>query len=78
MIQDSFFGPPVVGGGLDYLCKEQGSFLAWIDWRPRRGLAKNPKRSESISRCKAGLYEDRTVLDNRNPTVDGDLQDHPV
>ena len=61
----------VVGGGLGLLCKEQGSFLGLV----RCGdLGVGSLKAKAIGvdlSLQAGLYEDRTVLDNRNPTVDG-------
>jgi long-chain fatty acid transport protein len=61
----------IVGGGLGLLCKEQGSFLGLM----RCGdLGVGPLKPKAIGvdlSFQTALYEDRTVLDNRNPTVDG-------
>ena len=61
----------IVGGGLGLLCKEQGSFLGLI----RCGdIGLGPLKPKAIGldlSLQAGLYEDRTVLGNRNQTVNG-------
>jgi len=61
----------IVGGGLGLLCKEQGSFLGLMRCG---GIGLGPLKPKAIGldlSLQAGLYEDRTVLGNRNPTVDG-------
>ena len=61
----------VVGGGIGLLCKEQGSFLGLIQCGD---LGLGPLKPKAIGldlSLQAGLYEDRTVTGNRNPTVDG-------
>ena len=53
------------------MCKEQGSFLGFI----RCGdIGLGPLKPKAIGldlSLQAGLYEDRTVLGNRNQTVNG-------
>jgi len=61
----------VVGGGLGLLCKEQGSFLGLVRCGDLGVGSLKPKAIGVDLSLQAGLYEDRTVLDNRNPTVDG-------
>jgi len=61
----------VVGGGIGLLCKEQGSFLGLIQCGE---LGLGPLKPKAIGldlSLQAGIYEDRTVTGNRNPTVDG-------
>ncbi len=61
----------VVGGGLGLLCKEQGSFLGLMRCGDLGvGFLKPHAIGIDLS-LQAGLYEDRTVSGNRNPTVDG-------
>jgi long-chain fatty acid transport protein len=61
----------VVGGGLGLLCKEQGSFLGLMRCGDLGMGSMKPKAIGLDLSLQAGLYEDRTVLGNRNPTVDG-------
>ncbi|MBI3806359.1 MAG: outer membrane protein transport protein [Nitrospirae bacterium] len=61
----------VVGGGLGLLCKEQGSFLGLMRCGDLGMGSLKPKAIGLDLSLQAGLYEDRTVLGNRNPTVDG-------
>ena len=61
----------VVGGGLGLLCKEQGSFLGLMRCGDLGVGSLKPKAIGVDLSLQAALYEDRTVLDNRNPTVDG-------
>ena len=61
----------VVGGGLGLLCKEQGSFLGLMRCGDFGVDSLKPKAIGVDLSFQAALYEDRTVLDNRNPTVDG-------
>jgi long-chain fatty acid transport protein len=61
----------VVGGGVGLLCKEQGSFLGLMRCGDF-GVGWLTPRSVGVDLSfQAGLYEDRTVTGNRNPTVDG-------
>ncbi len=61
----------IVGGGVGFLCKEQGSLLGLM----RCGdLGVGPLKPKAIGvdlSYQASLYEDRTVVGNRNPTVNG-------
>ncbi len=61
----------VVGGGLGLLCKEQGSFLGLMRCGDIGMGSLKPKAIGLDFSMQAGLYEDRTVTGNRNPTVDG-------
>lgn len=61
----------VVGGGLGLLCKEQGSFLGLMQCGDIGMGSLKPKAIGLDLSLQAGLYEDRTVTGNRNPTVDG-------
>jgi long-chain fatty acid transport protein len=61
----------VVGGGLGLLCKEQGSFLGLMQCGDIGLGSLKPKAIGLDLAFQAGLYEDRTVQGNRNPTVDG-------
>ena len=61
----------IVGGGLGLLCKEQGSFLGLMQCGDLGLGSLKPKAIGLDLSFQAGLYEDRTVLGNRNPTVDG-------
>jgi long-chain fatty acid transport protein len=61
----------VVGGGLGLLCKEQGSFLGLVRCGDLGVGSLKPKAIGVDLSLQAGLYEDRVVLGNRNPTVDG-------
>jgi long-chain fatty acid transport protein len=61
----------IVGGGIGFLCKEQGLFLGLMRCGALGvGLLK-PKAIGVDLSFQAALYEDRTVLGNLNPTVDG-------
>jgi long-chain fatty acid transport protein len=61
----------VLGGGLGLLCKEQGSFLGLMRCGDLGVGSLKPKAIGVDLSFQAALYEDRTVLGNRNPTVDG-------
>ena len=61
----------VVGGGLGLLCKEQGSFLGLMRCGDIGLGSLKPKAIGLDLAFQAGLYEDRTVQGNRNPTIDG-------
>ena len=61
----------VVGGGFGLLCKEQGSFLGLILCGDLGVGSLKPKAIGIDLSLQAGLYEERTVSGNRNPTVDG-------
>jgi len=61
----------VVGGGLGLLCKEQGSFLGLMRCGDLGVGSLKPKAIGVDLSFQTALYEDRTVLGNRNPTVDG-------
>jgi long-chain fatty acid transport protein len=61
----------IVGGGLGLLCKEQGSFLGLMRCGDLGVGSLKPKAIGVDLSLQVGLYEDRTVLANRNPTVDG-------
>ena len=61
----------VVGGGFGLLCKEQGSFLGLMRCGDLGMGSMKPKAIGLDLSLQAGLYEDRTVLGNRNPTVEG-------
>ena len=61
----------VVGGGLGLLCKEQGLLLGLMRCGDIGFGSLKPKAIGLDIAFQAGLYEDRTVQGNRNPTVDG-------
>jgi len=61
----------VLGGGLGLLCKEQGSFLGLMRCGDVGVGSLKPKAIGVDLSYQAALYEDRTVLGNRNPTVNG-------
>ncbi|MEK7236823.1 MAG: outer membrane protein transport protein [Nitrospirota bacterium] len=61
----------IVGGGLGLLCKEQGSFLGLMRCGDLGVGSLKPKAIGIDLSYQAALYEDRTVLGNRNPTVNG-------
>jgi long-chain fatty acid transport protein len=61
----------IVGGGLGLLCKEQGSFLGLMRCGDLGVGSVKPKAIGVDLSFQTALYEDRTVLDNRNPTVEG-------
>src|SRR4029077_2276388 len=61
----------VVGGGLGLLCKEQGLFRGLMRCGDVGVGSLKPKAIGVDLSLQAALYEDRTVLGNRNPTVDG-------
>jgi long-chain fatty acid transport protein len=61
----------VVGGGVGLLCKEQGSFLGLMRCGDLGVGSLKPQAIGVDLSFQAALYEDRTVLGNRNPTVDG-------
>jgi len=64
----------VVGGGVGFLCKEQGSFLGLMRCGDFGVGSLKPKAIGVDLSFQAALYEDRTVLGNRNPTVNGTYQ----
>jgi long-chain fatty acid transport protein len=61
----------IVGGGLGLLCKEQGFFLGLIRCGELGMGSVKPKAIGIDLSYQAALYEDRTVMGNRNPTVNG-------
>lgn len=61
----------IVGGGLGLLCKGQGSFLGLMRCGDLGVGSVKPKAIGVDLSYQAALYEDRTVLGNRNPTVNG-------
>ena len=61
----------IVGGGLGLLCKEQGLFLGLMRCGDLGMGSLKPKAIGVDLSYQAALYEDRTVLGNRNPTVNG-------
>jgi long-chain fatty acid transport protein len=61
----------VVGGGLGLLCKEHAMFLGLMRCGDLGVGSLKPKAIGLDLAFQAGLYEDRTVQGNRNPTVDG-------
>ena len=61
----------VVGGGVGFLCKEKGSFLGLMRCGDFGVGSLKPKAIGLDLSYQAALYEDRTVLGNRNPTVNG-------
>lgn len=60
-----------IGGGVGFLCKEQGSFLGLMRCGDFGVGSLKPKAIGLDLSYQAALYEDRTVLGNRNPTVNG-------
>jgi long-chain fatty acid transport protein len=64
----------IVGGGLGLLCKEEGSFLGLMRCGDLGVSSLKPKAIGFDLSLQAGLYEDRTVSGNRNPTVNGNYQ----
>ena len=64
----------IVGGGVGLLCKEEGSLLGLIRCGDFGFGSLKPRAIGLDLSLQAGLYEDRTVLGNRNPTVDGTYQ----
>ena len=64
----------IVGGGVGLLCKEEGSFLGLMRCGDLGVGSLKPRAIGLDLSLQAGLYEDRTVLGNRNPTVDGTYQ----
>ena len=61
----------IVGGGIGLVCREQGSFLGLIPCRELGIGFLKPKAIGLDISYQASLYDNRTVLGNRNPTVDG-------
>jgi long-chain fatty acid transport protein len=61
----------VVGGGLGFLCKEQGLLLGLVRCGDLGVGSFKPKAIGVDLSFQAALYEDRTVTGNRNPTVNG-------
>ena len=64
----------IVGGGVGLLCREQGSFLGLVRCGDIGVGSLKPRAIGLDLSLQAGLYEDRTVLGNRNPTVNGTYQ----
>jgi long-chain fatty acid transport protein len=61
----------IVGGGLGLVCKEQGRFLGVIPCGELGAGVLKPKLIGLDLSYQAALYEDRTIVGNRNPTVNG-------
>jgi len=61
----------IVGGGLGLLCQGQGSFFGLLRCGDLGFGSLLPKGIGIDLSLQAGLYDDRTVSGNRNPTVDG-------
>jgi long-chain fatty acid transport protein len=61
----------IVGGGVGFLCKEQGSFLGLMRCGDFGVGSLKPKAIGLDLSFQTAFYEDRTVLGNRNPTVNG-------
>ena len=61
----------IVGTGLGLVCKEQGKFLGLFTCGEVGIGVLKPKLIGLDLSYQAALYEDRTVVGNRNPTVDG-------
>ena len=61
----------IVGTGLGLVCKEQGKFLGLFTCGEVGVGVLKPKLIGLDLSYQAALYEDRTVVGNRNPTVDG-------
>ena len=61
----------IVGGGVGFICKEQGSFFGLMRCGDFGVGSLKPKAIGLDLSYQAAFYEDRTVLGNRNPTVNG-------
>lgn len=61
----------IVGGGVGFICKEQGSLLGLMRCGDFGVGSLKPKAIGLDLSYQAAFYEDRTVLGNRNPTVNG-------
>jgi long-chain fatty acid transport protein len=61
----------IVGAGLGLVCKEQGKFLGLIPCGELGVGVLKPKLIGLDLSYQAALYEDRTIVGNRNPTVNG-------
>ncbi len=61
----------IPGVGIGFLCKEQGSFLGLFPCGSSGTSAFLPKAIGLDLSYQLALYEDRTVVGNRNPTVNG-------
>jgi long-chain fatty acid transport protein len=61
----------IVGTGLGLVCKEQGKFLGLFTCGEVGVGVLKPKLIGLDLSYQAALYEDRTVVGNRNPTVNG-------
>jgi long-chain fatty acid transport protein len=59
----------IVGAGLGLVCKQQGKFLGLIPCGGG-GFLRNKLIGLDLS-YQAALYEERTIVGNRNPTVNG-------
>ncbi len=64
----------IVGGGVGFLCKEQGSFLGLMRCGDLGVGWLKPKAIGLDLSYQAAFYEDRTVSGNRNSTVNGTYQ----
>lgn len=64
----------IVGGGIGLLCKEQGSFLGLMRCGDLGVGWLKPKAIGLDLSYQAAFYEDRTVIENRNQTVNGTYQ----
>ncbi|BCA53693.1 putative long-chain fatty acid outer membrane transporter [Nitrospira sp. KM1] len=61
----------IVGGGIGLLCQKQGRLFGWMKCGEMGiGAVKTATIGLDFS-YQASLYEDRTVVGNRNPTVNG-------
>ncbi|HEU4502423.1 MAG TPA: outer membrane protein transport protein [Nitrospira sp.] len=61
----------IVGAGLGLVCKQQGKFLGLFTCGEVGVGVLKPKLIGLDLSYQAALYEDRTVVGNRNPTVNG-------
>ncbi|MEO5954410.1 MAG: outer membrane protein transport protein [Nitrospiraceae bacterium] len=61
----------IVGGGVGFICKEQGSFLGLMRCGDFGVGSLKPTAIGLDLSYQAAFYEDRTVLGNRNPSVNG-------
>ena len=61
----------IVGTGLGLVCKQQGKFLGLFTCGEVGVGVLKPKLIGLDLSYQAALYEDRTIVGNRNPTVDG-------
>lgn len=61
----------IVGGGVGFLCKEQGSFLSLMRCGDLGVGSLKPQAIGLDLSYQTAFYEDRTVVGNRNSTVNG-------